>query len=79
MEINMADNILPFPTPDHAERLEPNALAQNAPLLVAFDADLARTDIAVDLARRKLTVRGAANAARAAEKLWDELSRSQRL
>lgn len=64
----MADNILPFPTPDYAERLEPNA-----PLLVAFDADLARTDVAVGLARRKLTVRGAANAAQAAEKLWDQI------
>ena len=69
----MADNILQFPTPDYAESTASIAGAPNAPLLVAFDADLASTDVAVGLARRKLTVAGAANAARAAEKLWDEI------
>lgn len=59
---------LPFPPPSYAESLEPNA-----PLLLVLDADLATTDITVDLARRKLTIRGAANAARAAEQLWDSI------
>ena len=61
-------NIIPFPRPSYAQSLLPNA-----PLLLALDADLARTDIGVDLARSRLTLVGAANACRAAEETWDSL------
>jgi hypothetical protein len=61
-------NIIPFPRPSYAQELLPNQ-----PLLLVLDADLARTDITVDLARRKLPVLGVANACAAAEALWDSL------
>lgn len=70
----MSNVILSFPTlnavepPSYSASLEPNA-----PLLILLDADRATTDVTVDLARRKLTVRGVANACRAAEAQWDTI------
>lgn len=49
----------------------------NRPLLDLLDADLARTDPYVDLARRKIPVQGAAHAAAYAELLLNSLEVAQ--